>query len=359
MEGDVLMSQEMSVEQVKAIASELCSLPVVEVNFAGSGSNSRVFKVRTPDKYFALKFFRSSPDGGNTRLEAEVAASQFFKKFKISNTSELVQHSNEYNCALFNWIEGTKIEQITRSEIDEALRFLKMIFNLENAPAVKDFPFGIEACISGTEVVSQVNKRLFKLDKSVSRYPELLPFLEERFKPLMKRIITSSMRAYEFNGEDFSKQIRDNLLILSPVDFGFHNAIRKKAEVVFFDFEFFGWDDPTHLVADTVLHPGMQISDADKSYFVETAFDLLRVKDPFFEARYYALTPLYALRWACIILNPFLLDYQVVGNVVKSPDELSELRRRQLVKAELYINKAADSFAVLEAFNDKLASKQK
>jgi len=44
-------------------------------------------------------------------------------------------------------------------------------------------------------------------------------------------------------------------MILSPSDFGFHNAMATRRGVVFYDFEFAGWDDPAKTVCDFVLQP--------------------------------------------------------------------------------------------------------
>jgi hypothetical protein len=351
------MSEEITIDKVKSIALELCPFPVSEVSFAGSGSNSRIFKIKTSEQDYALKFFRKNPNDVNNRLAAELAASQFFKKFNIPNTSELIQYSDIYNCALFNWIEGTKIEQITRSEIDGALSFIRKIFQVKHGPEVNSFPFGIEACVSGIEVVNQIKKRLINLERSASLHNELSTLLTNKFKPLLNEITITANETYVLSNHNFNDQIKDELLILSPVDFGFHNAILKNKQLIFFDFEYFGWDDPTHLIADTVLHPGMIISNEDKKYFMEVSLELLRKRDPFIENRYAALIPLYALRWACIILNPFLDTYQVIGGNIKSTEDLANLRKKQFIKAEVYLQKATDLLAELQLMNSKMKKK--
>ena len=55
--------------------------------------------------------------------------------------------------------------------------------------------------------------------------------------------------------------IKNKLEILSPSDFGFHNSLKtKKDQIIFFDFEYFGKDDPVKLAADFLLHPGMTLN---------------------------------------------------------------------------------------------------
>jgi thiamine kinase-like enzyme len=192
---------------------------------------------------------------------------------------------------------------------------------------------------------------LTNLERSASTLPEFAAFLNNTFKPLFNDIITASKKAYELSSHDFNKQLEDEFLILSPVDFGFHNALVKNQELVFLDFEYFGLDDSTHLIGDVVLHPGMNIAEDDKKYFAEISLELLSRKDPFNRARYHALMPLYALRWACIILNPFLDTYQIIGSNINSAEDLANLRKTQFAKAELYIKKAATLLEELKSFN--------
>jgi hypothetical protein len=350
------MNNEMTIEKVGAIAGDLCAQPIIDVSFSGSGANSRIFKIKTEKRDYALKFFRKNANDGNSRLAAEMAASKFFRNCNFQNTSELVQHSDEYNCALFNWIEGIKVEQITRLEMDAALSFVKKLCQVEHGPSTSGMPLGIEACISGVEVVNQIKKRLVNLDRSASQHPGFSEFLGTRFKPLFEQIIFAANKVYQSSGYDFSATLKDRLMILSPVDFGFHNAILGSNGLVFFDFEYFGWDDPTHLIADTVLHPGMNISEPDKKFFMEGALDFLRVRDPFIDARYSALIPLYALRWACIILNPFVDTYQVIGAGNTLSEDLVKLRQRQFAKAEIYLEKAQNLLVQLQILSHKLES---
>ena len=54
--------------------------------------------------------------------------------------------------------------------------------------------------------------------------------------------------------KNLNKEFKNNISIpnriLSPSDFGLHNTISKKNKLYFFDFEYFGWDDPIKLICD-------------------------------------------------------------------------------------------------------------
>ena len=47
----------------------------------------------------------------------------------------------------------------------------------------------------------------------------------------------------------------ENPLCISASDFGLHNAIMTERGIVFFDFEFAGWDDPAKAIVDFLLQP--------------------------------------------------------------------------------------------------------
>jgi hypothetical protein len=52
-----------------------------------------------------------------------------------------------------------------------------------------------------------------------------------------------------------------------------------------------------------------------------------------------------------IILNPFLDTYQVIGGNINSASDLADLRSRQMTKARLYLQKAADTLTQLQLIN--------
>ena len=74
---------------------------------------------------------------------------------------------------------------------------------------------------------------------------------------------------------------------------------------MFLDFEYFGWDDPVKLTADFLLHPAMKLERPHRAAFLRGMVATFG-NTPWFLERLRALYPLYALRWATIVLNPFL-----------------------------------------------------
>ena len=71
--------------------------------------------------------------------------------------------------------------------------------------------------------------------------------LDQEYKSLAKELISHP---------DFNKELEPEEKIISPSDFGLHNAkLCKDGKLAFFDFEYAGWDDPAKTMADFFAQP--------------------------------------------------------------------------------------------------------
>jgi hypothetical protein len=93
-------------------------------------------------------------------------------------------------------------------------------------------------------------------------------------------------------------------LVISPSDFGFHNAISTASGVRFIDFEFAGWDDPAKAVADFMLQPRIPLH-LKTSPLLEAVPSETRA---LVSKRVMVLTPILRVKWLCIILSVFQPD---------------------------------------------------
>ena len=96
--------------------------------------------------------------------------------------------------------------------------------------------------------------------------------------------------------------------------------------ITFLDFEYFGWDDPAKLAADTILHPGMNLG-SNLRHYTARKFHEIFAGDPDFTRRLSRSLPLYGLRWCMILLNVYLRD---CGSIAAN----NEQKRVQLQKAQ-------------------------
>jgi len=196
------------------------------------------------------------------------------------------------------------------------------------------FAQATESCLIPELVEEQIRGRLTAL-KAVDD-DALQQFLINQVEPKLTDKVRQARAAL---GELYSRQLEEKYWTLSPSDFGLHNAIiTPLGDIVFFDFEYFGWDDPVKLTADFCLHPGMSISvDAQKIW--TTQMKNVFGSDPNFVHRLGALYPLYAIRWSLIILNEFRPD-KIKNRLHAQSRMQSDVRSTQMAqlkKAKLMI----------------------
>jgi hypothetical protein len=138
-------------------------------------------------------------------------------------------------------------------------------------------------------------------------------------------------------GLDFDTVLQQEKRSLVPSDFGFHNSLRRPdGTLAFFDFEYFGWDDPVKLTADVLLHPGTPLMLPRRQQFRHAA-ECLYGRDATFRLRLDALYPLFGLRWALIVLNEFLPDRWRRRVMAGAAGSWAVTKQRQLARAREYM----------------------
>ena len=105
----------------------------------------------------------------------------------------------------------------------------------------------------------------------------------------------------------------------------------------FIDLEYFGWDEPAKLIAEFPLHPAMNLNKECKDHWLKECLSMFEATDPDLASRLEATTPLYALRWALITLNPFL-NIKKKGNSSTCPTVKNLDLDEQILKARHLCN---------------------
>jgi hypothetical protein len=136
---------------------------------------------------------------------------------------------------------------------------------------------------------------------------------------------------YHLNINEELVKIKRSLI---PADFGFHNSIRDKSgKLYFFDFDYFGWDDPVKLLADIIWHPKMHLSESQQQQFIKGLTNIYQ--DDTFALRFYFTKALFGLRWVLILLNEFIPTlWQNRLHAGTFSEDLSIVKHRQLNQAK-------------------------
>ena len=274
------------------------------------GRNNRIFRLCGNGQTFLLKAYFHHPIDERERLKHEYNFMRYLWSRGIRSIPKPMWADFESHLGLYEYVQGKKLEpqEIGPQHIDEAIMFYRQInFERLNAEALR-LPLASEACFSLAEHLKRVGQRVERLkeisvssdveeaaDRLVSC--ELRPFWEE----VRARVVS------EFAADGgLDECLRQELRCLSPSDFGFHNAlVDGSGSFRFVDFEYAGWDDPAKLVCDFANQPDLLLPEELSQRF-ETAVVGLDSAPDRLARRILWLTPVYQIKWCCIILNHFL-----------------------------------------------------
>ena len=268
------------------------------------GRNNRVFRVETRKGECLLKLYFRDPSDSRDRLGHEYGFLEACRGVGIDALPNPLAKDSENGAALYEFIKGNRVETVGSTEILQAGRFIEKINQQRGNKAFRALPHAAEACFSLKEHVASVDRRIDRLsqmesDSNLDREARL--WVEKELIPSWKRIRDEIGR-----GKETERDLDQDMRILSPSDFGFHNSLRKEdGSLVFLDFEYAGWDDPAKLVCDLANQPDRPLSLAEAEPFSSSLVEWLGARD-FWRSRFRTLAPLYQVKWACIVLNDFL-----------------------------------------------------
>ena len=270
------------------------------------GGNSVVFCVEGNGQQFAVKSYPPYAPGQRDRLAAELMVYRFLDQYGIPSVPRLKTACEVNRLLIIEWIDGVVPHQYSSVDIEQAIQFIRSIHGLNALPDAKGLPLAAEACLSLDIILKQIKQRLERLQALPEKDRELNAFLTNEFLPTLQQLEQQARDGYLVNGLRADENLELSKRSLIPADFGFHNSIRDATgKLYFFDFDYFGWDDPVKLLADILWHPKMQLSEEQKQQFIDGISDVYRA-DTTFLSRFYYTWPLFGLRWVLILLNEYI-----------------------------------------------------
>ena len=312
-------------------AARLAGVPVLDVAVGGRGGNNRLWRVSTADgRRLALKTYPRVAGDGRDRLGAEVAALTFLAQNDIGPAPRLLAADRAHDEELMSWVEGAAPGPATAALVDQMAAFAARLHAARRAPGAQALGWASEACVSAAALLEQVETRLARLRGVADAHPGLAALLDDAAR--LRDQAAPAARA--------APPLDPAARTLSPADFGLHNALLgADGRLVFLDFEYFGWDDPVKLVAELPLHPAMDLG-ADLAARWRAALAPVYEEEPGFGRRLAAFAPLFAVRWALIVLNEFLPERWARRQAAGETDAQAA-RARQLAKARALLAKGA------------------
>lgn len=324
-------------DAVEDVARALCPEPVRQVSELRRGGNSRIFLVETRSSRYALKKYPAS-DSRN-RLAAEMAALRFFERQGIRRTPRVVAAAPELRFALLSWIDGDPVERVSDADVAEFAAFQISLDGAIDDQARSDIGEASEACLSGSRILSHIERRYARLETVKHDVADFAVFLDGTLVPSLHRFTATAHATYRRLGLDFAEDIAPQFRTVIPSDLGAHNALRgRDGRLSFLDFEYFGWDDPLTSIANFVMHPGMHLEDGQKLAYQRALLGHFRRHAE--AQRLAALTPLYGLRWCAIILGELLPErWQHRQDSRSAAASWDQVRRGQIDKARALVSR--------------------
>jgi dUTPase len=328
-------------DDIIAIAAPLSTaagLPKpVDAKRLSGGKNNRVFLL-TDDagQAHVLKLYHVSVGDQRDRLGAEWQLINYARQRGIGSVPEPLAMNRAMSAALYTFCEGEKLapSEVTATHIDAALDFIVALNRIPRM--IEDIAPGSEACFSIADHVETVTRRvqrLANLDREAPHGAEALDFVKARLNPVWARLEAHILAQA---GDGAALPLPVEARIVSPSDFGFHNALVKGDAISFIDFEYAGMDDPAKLVGDFFSVPEIPTPVSGLDRFVDGLEQGLGLGASF-GARARLLLDAYRIKWACIILNDFLPQGEA-RRAFSLDTARAERCRNQLDKAALKLS---------------------
>ncbi len=312
----------------------------------GGGRNSRIYRVETPEGrgIAALKVYFRHPADTRDRRAREALACDVFQRAGEAKTPGVLWTDTSFCATAFTWLDGRRpAPGADGAAAVEAL--LKLFEKLRNAAAAMppgDEVTASEACFSLEELRANLEARRHRLEaiRPADEVDEaMLAFLRGPFDRHVSGALGAAVEAYATHGLRPTDILPAGERVLSPSDFGLHNMLRSAdGDFWFVDFEYFGWDDPAKTLSDFLLHPAeeMALPRDVKECFARGFLELFQEACPSLPWRVGALLPLYAAKWALIILNEFAAQDAQRRNFAATASGVDR-RPAQLQKAKMLI----------------------
>ncbi|MEI6559664.1 MAG: phosphotransferase [Rhodospirillaceae bacterium] len=310
----------------------------------GVSGNNRVYLATGPngEQVIAKAYFRHRP-GERDRLAAEWDFLNHALRAGVACVPRPIRRDDAARLALYEFIEGRPLSaaEIGPDQVAAAAAFIAAL----NAagPDARDpgtaLPEAAEAAFSLADHCAVVDRRLVRLAEArMSGDAEALRLLE-KIQAFWARTKGAVLAGASALGLEPEQPIPPGERLISPSDFGFHNALlRPDGDLAFIDFEYAGWDDVAKLVCDFFLQPAVPVEPALREHFLPPV--LARAEDPGrARARIGLLRPMFGVKWCCIMLNRFLPERNERARFADPDHDPASRQRAQLDKTRNALQK--------------------
>ncbi len=336
-----LLPNERWLDAADALLTDDLQIAAGQPEPVSGGANNRVYRIplRSGRHAIAKRYFRRAGDSRD-RFATERAFYHFAATAGVTQIPAAIGWDEAEQLGVFDCIKGIRIQSADSSHLDQALEFVAALNRARHLPEAAILPEASEACFSIDAHLAAVRRRLAALDA--------LPLgdaLDVEARDFVQESLHPAWAAAEEEVQMWHAPLRRSFTLprgercISPSDFGFHNTLLTGCDrLVFFDFEYAGWDDPAKLVCDFFCQPDVPAPRHEFERFAASVALALNLTDPSeFLTRCHLLLPLHQLKWACILLNEFTVTGRSRRTFALGPEAAAARRARQLTRARSMI----------------------
>ena len=265
-----------------------------------AGGNNRVYRAEAGGRIAAAKVYFADSRDGRDRLDAEWRFLAYAAGTGIAVTPKPLARDPAARIALHEFCPGERPASPDAAAVAAAAA---LFADLNRHRAGADLPAAAEACFSPAAHMALAAGRLDRLRSvQAAEARHLLGEMEIFWRDYAHRL----PGRLDALGIDAGAEIPHAQRCVSPSDFGFHNALVEAGGTLrFIDFEYAGWDDPVKMLCDFFLQPAVPVAAGHYDrFFAATLGDWPEAER--LAARADLMRPVFALKWCCIMLNPFL-----------------------------------------------------
>jgi hypothetical protein len=271
----------------------------------GGGRNNQVYRLVHEDgAATVLKVYFRHGDDPRDRLGHEWAFVRHAWDAGLRSVAEPLAMDRESGMAMYAALPGVpcELKDVNGDTVAQAASFVRAL-NRDRG-AIASLPIASEACFSLGEHLATVDRRVLRLASLEPTEP--LPvaahdFVVTDLLPWWREIDGDVRKIARRLGIGLDDRLDDDAIVLSPSDFGFHNALIHDGRIAFVDFEYAGRDDPTKLIGDFFN----QVERPVALRYLSLMLGALGASEAE-TRRARLLLPVYAVKWTTILLNDFL-----------------------------------------------------
>lgn len=275
------------------------------------GLNSEIYELEINSEKFILKFYPKKELIKRNRIQRELNFLNLLNTAGYKNVPRPIRYDFTKNWMLMTYLDGNTIKDVKEIHYKKLFEFILDIQKLKNHNLVNYIGDASEAKFNLFNHFYLVQERLNLIESNFDLLKISRQSMQDKINYLLQDLTKKMeyIRTYKLSNlseYDLKNNINSNQKILSQSDIGFHNIFEDhNSNLLFFDFEYSGWDDSFKMLSDIIMHPDWGLK-KDYFYLLDKLIkNYIFTKEDAYQL--YLTSMIYRVKWACIILNPIFM----------------------------------------------------